>query len=487
MAEQKPILQEDKGRCGKYARNEQLFLGEHLDAFNTTAGDNLMKKEMQRLRYVVVNFAGMLSRLSADMLFGYEEYPRISFKDEKVGAWFEQFDFTNNLSVQMYENATENSYRGDGLLRLRSEAGKLIIEDINPDGWFPLYDKGNVRKAPIGHVLQWKTSNFLLQDEKGKPYEIIIQETHKAGTIETIAFLTNEKKETGRIMTESEMKILGLIPLVKTGVDTPLVFHVPNSRINSTFFGLDDYHDLLPLMYAINNRLTKIDNVLDKHGDPILAVPSGVLDSEGNVNKQAFGVIEVESGEGVAKPEYIVWDAKLESSFSMIDRLMEFLFMTSETSPSAFGLDKEGQAESGRALKFKMLRTLAKKHRKQAYYDSVLKKMIYVAQQFAIANGLECGGLKLTGLKAEIPQIEWQDGIINDTTEIMDIEERKLSNGLTSRVESLMRTEGITRKQAEERIKEAQTEEAEMRPKFGVNPFKLTDTQGGGDQPPVKQ
>lgn len=493
MAEQKPNAYCDKSRVDKYKRNEQLFLGDHLKAFNTTAGDNLMKKEMQGLRYVAVNFAGMLSRLSADMLFGFEEYPRISFKSEKHNEWYEKFDFTNNLSTQMYESAQENSYRGDAIFRLRSEDGKLIIEDLNPESWTPLYDKGNVRKAPIGHVLQWETSNFALADEKGKQYRIMVQETHTVGKIETCAFVINDKLETQIKLSDEQLKLLRYVPLVETNIDDMLLFHVPNGRINSGYFGLDDYHDLLPLMFAINNRMTKIDNVLDKHGDPILAVPEGVLDENGNVNKQAYGLIEIASGEGTTKPEYIVWDAKLESTFTMIEKLMEFLFMTSETSPSAFGLDKAGQAESGRALKFKMLRTLAKKHRKQAYYDAVMKRMIFVAQKFAKANGLTCDGVKVVD-EPEIPQIEWKDGIINDETEIMDIEERKLQSGLTSRVETLMRMEGITRKQAEARIKEAQDEEAEYQPKFKVNPFNLQDLKtppagdtppAGGDKPPV--
>jgi len=491
----KPNEYKDIVRVDKYKRNEKLFLGQHLDAFNTTAGDNLMKRELQQLRYVAVNFAGMLSRLSADMLFGFEEYPRISFTEKAIDEWFEQFDFTNNLSVQMYESATENSYRGDAIFRLRSEDGKLIIEDLNPESWHPIYDRGNVRKAPIGHVIQWKTSNFLLTDEKGRPFDIVVQEKHTSGQIETSAFVCNEKGETQMMLSVEQLAVLGYEPLVKTNIDEMLVFHVPNTRINSTFFGLDDYHDLLPLMYAINNRLTKVDNVLDKHGDPILAVPEGVLDENGQVNKQAFGLIEIASGETASKPEYIVWDAKLDATFSMIDKLLDFLFMTSETSASAFGMDKAGQAESGRALKFKMLRTLAKKHRKQAYYDAVMKQMIFVAQKFAIKNGLECGGVKLaSNIVPEIPQIEWKDGIINDEVEIMDIEERKLQNGLTSRVESLMRMEGINEEQAQERIKEAQDEEAFYQPKFNVNPFKMTDIPAGGggatppagDKPPVE-
>lgn len=479
MAEvqQKPTQMQDIVRVNRYVRNEQLFQGNHLDAFNAAVGDNQMKRDYQRLRYVAVNFAGMLSRLSADTLFGFEEYPRISFTSEELDKWFEQFSFANDLPIQMYESALENSFRGDAVFRLRSENNELVIEDINPEIWFPIYDSGNVRKAPSAHVLQWKTSQNILVDPSGKSWAITVQETHRKGSVSTKAFRTNEKGETMEILTDQQLKALGMEAEVKTNVNEMLVFHIPNTRINNTIFGMDDYHDLLSLMYAINNRLTKIDNVLDKHGDPVLAVPEGVLDDDGEVKKQAFGLIEIASGEGMNKPEYIVWDAKLDASFAVIDKMMEMLFMTSETSPAAFGLDKEGQADSGRALKYKMLRTLAKKHRKQAYFDVMMKRMFFTAMNFAKANGLTVGGMKFPNVNPEFAQIEWQDGVINDEVEMLSVETQKMDAGLTSRVEVLMRMEGLNRKQAEARVKEADAEKAARAPVFNANPMNINDPE----------
>jgi len=63
-----------------------------------------------------------------------------------------------------------------------------------------------------------------------------------------------------------------------------------------------------------------------------------------------------EMDEAGNKPEYIVWNANLDSAMKEIDKMVEFLFMFSETSPDALGLGKGGQAESGRALKMKLLR-----------------------------------------------------------------------------------------------------------------------------------
>lgn len=458
---------EDNARLLRYQKNKELFEAEHYKAFDIKKSE-LMQDPNNKIHYLVANFTGMLSRLAADSLFGFEEYPRISFTDEPKTKWLSDLEFANSLSIQLYESALENSYRGDAILRIRSESGKLIVEDLNPATWFPIYDQGNTRREPTAHILQWKSSSDKFLDKDGKPQEIVIQEKHTKGKVETVGMVVVGEEIT-EIPTE-KMVEMGYSSLVETKVTDWLIFHIPNSRTNDSLFGIDDYRDVKGLVEAVNNRLTRIDNVLDKHGDPILTVPAGVLDVDGKVSKSSFGLIEVPDGEGASKPEYIVWDAKLEATFMMIDHLMEVIYMVSETSPAAFGLDKNGVAESGRALKYKMLRTLAKKHRKQAYYDVAIKRMLYVAQQFAKANNLTVNGTKFTG-EPEIPTIEWQDGIINDAVEIMDIEERKINAGLASRVDVLQRMEGMTQEQAEERVKAAKEEAAANAPTFNANPM----------------
>ncbi len=463
-------LHVDPDRVRRYSINQKLFEGSHFDAFQIKDPDGRFKGEYGRLRYVAVNFAGMLSKLSADTLFGYEEYPSITFSDDAAEKWYNSLDEDCGISTQVYESALENSFRGDAVWRFRWEDGQLFFEDVNPAIWQPVYDAGNVRKAPKAHLLRWLSTESLWVDSSGKQIPVWIEEKHTIGAIDTTAYLATENGIRLKELSPEEVTYLGYIPHVDTGIDAMTIIHIPNWRVNTSIFGIDDYRDVIQLIFAINNRITKIDNVLDRHGDPILAVPEGVIGKDGKVQKSAFGVVEIESGEGLDKPEYIVWDAKLESSFAEIEHLTEHLFITSETSPAAFGLDKQGQAESGRALKFKLLRTLAKKHRKQLYYDAALKQMIVTAQKLAKALNLKTSeGL---GVSWEVikPQIEWSDGIINDETEIMDLEERKLNAGLTSRVESLMRSEGISRKQAEDRIAEVDAESAKKVPVFNANP-----------------
>jgi hypothetical protein len=452
----------EKARINNYELYEKVFLGDHVEAFNIkTQGQ--YKKELENLRYVAVNFGGMISKLSADMLF--EEFPRISAGDND--DFVHELIHKNQLQTQFYESALENSFRGDAVFRIRAKDKQAIIEDINPAIYYPEYDEWNVRKEPTAHVLAWKVK--IGEGEKGKAKYGVFEERHLKGSIEHKLYEFEDGGDLGAELNVTEY-MEDVKPVEKTGIDDFLVVHIPNYRINSMFFGISDYKDLMQLMFAINNRITKVDNILDKHGDPILAVPEGVLDEEGKVSRTSFGVIEVPTSESAgAKPEYIVWDAKLESAFSEIEKLIEFLFMTSETAPASLGLDKDGQAESGRALKYKLLRTIAKKHRKELYFDYGIKKLLNTAQEFATVNKLKAGDV--TPKKAEKVEIEWQDGIINDAKETLEIEQMKLDNGLTTTKEAIQRLEGIDEKNAEEKVKKIEEEQKKAEPKFSANPF----------------
>ena len=64
-------------RINTYQRFERLFLGQHKQVFAVTPQPYQMK------RYIAANFAGLISRLSADLLFG-EEPDFIATQDDEA-------------------------------------------------------------------------------------------------------------------------------------------------------------------------------------------------------------------------------------------------------------------------------------------------------------------------------------------------------------------------------------------------------------------
>lgn len=444
---------DDLSRINTYDFYESLFMGEHFKAFSIHIDNPLFGREYAKLRYVVANFPGLISKIVSDLLF--IEPPKIKVPggdQEFVDALVNE----NKLRLQNYESALANSYLGDNLYKIRIDKrnpndtdATIIIEEVTPKIYFPKLDSFNIKADPSEKVLAWtfKSNN--------KTY--LFKEIHTPGKIVNKVYELDANKIKSEVSLDIT-NIQGLKSEEDTKVNRSLIIHVPNFRAGNRYFGLSDYFDLETLFYAINNRITKTDNILDKHSDPILALPPGILDEEGKVKKSQMGMIErPEGASSEMDPSYITWDANLESAFVEVDKLVEMTFMMSETSPALLGFDKNGMAESGRALKFKLLRTLAKVQRKQLYYREALIEVIYTAQLLAKAWGVKVGGKKLEGEPVR-PEIEWRDGLPADLVELVDIESKRIDAGLTTKTDSIMRLDDIDEDAAKKKAKEIKEE-----------------------------
>lgn len=467
VAQQAPIgyfpTEKEAARLNDYEYYRKLFLGKHFEAFRVKIDDEKYNRAYARLRYVVVNFAGLLSKIMADMLFSEPPTIKVPEGDQD---WVDAFWRANKMDVQCYESALGNSYNGDALFKLRSGTRSktdtemtVIAEDVTPKIYFPDIDGFNVRSEPNKVDLKW---TFSKGDEK-----FLRVETHEPGKITNRVY----EMKGDKIIREVALDYAGLDLEAEqnTNVEFILLTHVANWKTGDRHFGLSDYHDIDYLFYALNNRISKIDNILDKHGDPILMVPPGVLNEKGEVNKKALGVVEVSEGE-TNKPEYIVWDASLASAFTEVEKLVDFLYLTAEISPDILGMG-EGTSDSGRALKFKLMRTIAKTQRKRLYYDQALKELIYNAQVFAKANNLTVEGLALKGEPVK-PEIEWQDGLPIDDAELQDQIIAAIDAGIKTKKDAIMELEGIDEANAEVKLQEIEDEKPKITPplmRLGTN------------------
>lgn len=470
-----------KPRINRYAFNDKLFDGSHWEAFNIRIANEHYNKEYSRLKYLACNFPGLISKVAADLLFS--EPVKASADDTKTHDFLQALISQNKLHAQNYESALGNSRHGDSIYKLRigslnpgEEATTVIIEDITPAIYFPKLDPGNTRAEPKEKELAW------VVEYGGKKY--LRKEIHEPGRIYNKLYLLQNE----RIQQEVTFETIGLtIPEEEdTKISKSLIVHVPNWRDSSRYFGYDDYADLTSLFYGLNNRMTKTENILDKHSDPILALPEGVLDEKGEVKKEAFHMFEIPSeGVGTApKPEYITWNASLDANFKHIEKMIDMLYMFSETSPDAFGMG-QGQAESGRALKLKLMRTVAKVARKRVYYDIALKELLTTAQELALAHGVGVMNEKTRNYDIkpgaiETPELEWQDGLPVDSRETAEEEEIRLRSGNTSVADSIMRLDGVDQdiadKKAQEIAKENTIEIPTSSPKIESSDGRTDDT-----------
>ncbi|MEI7837953.1 MAG: class I tRNA ligase family protein, partial [Planctomycetota bacterium] len=216
----------------------------------------------------------------------------------------------------------------------------------------------------------------------------------------------------------------------ETGLPEIPIVHIPNFRTGSRYWGYSDYLGLESLFAALNERMSQVSEVLRKHASPRLAVPQDYIRPDGTVALEDLEVIPFDP-QYRPRPEYLTWDAHLSAAFGEIDRLTEMVLLTSETAPALFGLTKYGVAESGRALKYRLLRTLAKMARKQAYFGAALSKALYLAQCCEVQHGAR--------YTPEAPLVDWNDGLPNDLQDAADTEQTLLAAGATSLRGSLQR------------------------------------------------
>lgn len=481
MQDENPLVwpkKPDKARIDRYAHSDLLYKGDHFNAFSIKVEKDFTER-YSKLRYIVGNFGGLMSRVMADMLFG--ESVVVDVKDDKTQKFMDAVIEQNNLYSQLWESAVGNSRRGDSVLKLRvgkrhpnDEQSSIIIEEFTPAIYFPVLEQSMTRNVPRQDVI----AEVLKRDGK----TILHKEIHEPGVIyhEVYNYDPNQQK----IISTLDPKAFGYKEVEDTGVKRSLVFHVPNVRDGNGFYGTSDYQDLEPLFFALNNRVTKTDNILDKHSDPILAVPPGVLDENGKVRKEALGMFEVDNETpGFNKPEYIVWNANLEAAENQIDKLIEMLFMFSEVSPATMGMDKNGAAESGRALKFRMIATIRKKNRKMRHYDMALKYLLQTAQELALAHGVLAEGLKMGAV--EKPTIKWNDRIINDEIEAVEIADKRIAQGTQSRADAIADLDHISPDDAKKKVEEIDKESGPDLPAIDSGAPTGTGT-GKPPVPPVK-
>jgi len=224
-------------------------------------------------------------------------------------------------------------------------------------------------------------------------------------------------------------------PVVETGVPEFLVIPVHNILGSDGVFGADDFGDLNDLVKELEKRLIQASRILTKHADPSITGPASKI----SVDPYSGEAVVIGGGQyfgynpDEARPEYMVWDAKLDAAYQQIELIIRKLYMVSELSPAALGELKQGLAESGSALKRLMMPTLAKVNRLRLRVDPAIKDALRITAALEVV-GRATGATQLTNI-----QITWADGLPRDEKEIGALEGARKNSALTSTEASLKR------------------------------------------------
>lgn len=467
-----PPTKADLDRIKDYTVCEQIFDGDYLNAFAQTSA---RVADGESKQYLGADWGKLITLVGSDLLFGELPVVNAGSDQQQINALLAD----TGLGTILYEASNSSSFRGDAVLRLLVDEGRVTVLEIPAYNYFVELDPDNGRKV-LSQAIAWvrrldEETAFLRVDHcypgrvvreayafpSALPFEIIDQQLELKRIPLSEAYPNGDAPEAEQ----------------ETGLPVSGVWHIPNWRHGSRYYGVTDYASgIRSLFDSYNERLTEIHRTLSKHADPKVLLPEGVLDEQGEVKWRDRGVIEIPAEFSRASGDnfrYLVWDGQLLAAFQALDRISDLIYKFSETSPAMFGEDKAGSIESARAMKFRFTRTLARVARKRGYWDRPLRELLWWMQVLAgrLKQRIEHEGTEVTvSLPTEPIRLEWQDGLPQDPKEQSETESLRQQAGLSSVVDSLVRIDQISEAEAERKFLKILAEKKRLKELEDVRP-----------------
>lgn len=445
-------------RILRYRENIKLFEGQHFDVFE--------KWNSSRSLYVYANLAGIICKKSADFLFGEEAIITAGTGDATPEALaIERLVTENNLGQENYEAALSAAVLGDAFYRVRygQEYGgelpseidpyRVFIENVSALDVYPEINPMNRRQIKAYHLCvpcyNPTKDDWTLQCE-----------SHYAGYVLYHSYvLKPEQTDVDGVVEKWTIGSCLGMETQQTGIAMPLIVHVPNTSRELTWEGLDDLSEHKALFDEINNRLSQIAAILDKHADPAMAVPTGLL-AEDDQGRPYFRVARDKVFEVLGKddiiPQYITWNGNLQEAIQEVDKLVDLLLISAEIPPIALGMNDSGTSgSSGLSIKFRMQSLLSKVNRKKLYFNKGVVTTLYIAQLLEEALGI-------ADYTPTRPKIVFKDGLpVDSLQEVNEMNVRTGGMPTISRKTALMRLDNLTEAQADAEIERINKEQQE--------------------------
>ena len=361
-----------------------LIFGDKYDRF----------AELTRL----LNYPKLMTMKTIDMVMGEPPVISVQSKDKLIDK-VRDIRSNSGFNAALKQGLIDYSRYGVALLRVfKDNKGRSKITAWDPQEWVPVfYDDGTNR-------IHYNVLGWIIDDSKLK---IQIHDTED-GSYEERIYEYNI----------SDSLIGNLIDSQKYNSTGSKLFHaIINTPTTSNPVGTDDYIAINALLQKAIERMMAILRVLDEHADPSMVGPHSLL-SKTETGETVFHTSKYYAvGNEEQKPEYLVWEANLDSSFKAFDLLIDQIYILSEMGPAFIGATgSTGNVISGTAMRYKMISPLEKARRIQNDLTEPLKELFSSI-------------LKIDGVDAgyDSINIDWKDPLPKDPREIAEL--AKLESG----------------------------------------------------------
>lgn len=348
--------------------------------------------------------------------------------DDKIQQQWEEIAKENNFISVLKEVYIDNSRFGNGIFKVALENDRPKIFSICPDCWIPVFKNGNLNEID-GHILLYPLETI----ENGVKKEYKKVEKHRKGYVE------NEIWECkggvfSRQLDETEMKDFNVNKIDDFSElwDDFIVFPTKNTTESDKYFGESDYKRCKSIVEEIMLTISQNSKIINRHANPKMAGSEQNLEFDPLTGTRILPDSDfLKVGTDGIRPEYITADLQSEAIQKHIDLLLKFFYILTKTPPQAYGLDISGTM-SGESLRKIFIAALAKVDDiKQVSFTSTIQKVVQCAMAF---NSTPTSNVN----------VAWGEPIPSDYSEMVNIENSRVSAGTQSRLTTIMTLDNVS-------------------------------------------
>ena len=308
---------------------------------------------------------------------------------------------------------------GHGLYEISQDG----IIAINPENCYLVLQPGNIRK--VTHYVIFATFKQL---EGDKEKEFVKFTIHSKGQIQHVVYQVSEKlplKVEGTELVMDSSKVLkgplnlkdfpafASLDVDQTGIQKPavddiLIVQVHNAISSERYYGRSDYKpSIISLIESLEMLFAQRAEVLAKFTSPTPVIPESATTFDHSTGEWVYRPgqpIIVQAGD--SSPSLMVWDAQLANVNAAIEQSMDQLLQMLQLSRVLLSGKDAGTAESGTALRIRLIPTLSKVGKLARSAEKAIPKVLHLWSQL---NGPEVAEKDITVLL--------QDGIPEDPIE----------------------------------------------------------------------
>lgn len=330
---------------------------------------------------------------------------------------------------------------GIGLFEV-SDAG---IQALNPENCYIVVTPGNIQK-PQAFVFfhTWKEKES--QSGKEKEVEYIKFTIHRPGTIQHLVFEIWQGRGIANLtgFQGASKKLRGPLPLgnfpVYAGlevdaegyqyppVEDMLVVAVQNKLSSERYYGQSDYKpSILSLIESLELLFAQRAEVLAKFTSPTPIVPESATVFNHSTQEWEYKAGQaIITKPGDTSPSLMVWQAELGAVDRAIEQSMDQLLQMLQLSRVLLAGQGQGTAESGTALRIRLIPTLSKVSKYARAAEKAIPAVLHLWSQLHPPEIME-----------EDIEVKMKDGIPDDPMEEANV------NNIRATALATLKTAGI--------------------------------------------